>query len=85
MVTKFLGTRGKLDVAYDTDHDVLTIEGINYSGEFFRQLGVHGLAVGRTVRILSRDDGLVTLQTVEEDLPSEPLPLAGETASEDIS
>lgn len=54
-----------LRYSYDPYTDVLTVEGHKYSGALFR--GFAYLAVGTTVRIINREDGLVTLETVRTE------------------
>lgn len=50
-----------LDVKpYDAEQDVMTIEGIRYSGELFRELGFSA-QVGQLLRVVERTDGVVTL------------------------
>lgn len=51
-----------LSVSFDPWSDVLTVEGIRYAGELFRALAV--LPVGTTVRIVDRQGGVLTLETV---------------------
>lgn len=52
----------ELYVSHDTNHDVLTIEGIAYAGEVFRQLGGM-LPVGATFQLRSRADDVITIVT----------------------
>ena len=60
-----------LSIDYDRTTDMLTIEGIKYSGGLFRQLGTAGLAVGRWFQIVARsEDGSLTLRTAFDDPPT---------------
>lgn len=55
----------RLDIEpYDPNTDSIVIEGIRYSGDLFRDLGIHGVAAGSLLRVLRRKDGLVYLQVV---------------------
>ena len=52
---------------YDETLDILTIEGIRYSGEFFRTLGKDGAPLGTVVEISQRrEGGIVELTRVFE-------------------
>lgn len=51
-----------LSFSYDEERDVLTVEGIQYSGALFRALGVQGLTKGSVLQILGREDGLLTVK-----------------------
>lgn len=54
-----------LQMIYDAQNDVVTIQGVKYSGDFFRDLGVGGVAVGTILRVASRrDDGTIELVKV---------------------
>lgn len=52
-----------LAVEYDAWGDVLTIEGVKYAGELFRDLSGLG-AVGDCFQIVKRDNGVVTLRSI---------------------
>ena len=52
-----------MSVQYDEAADVLTVNGVRYSGCFFRGLSVIRPSE-RTFRIMKRGDGVVTLQDV---------------------
>ena len=56
----------KLNYKYDDLKDILTIEGIKYSGEFFRALAVGGLAVGKHLKIIERKDSTFTIQEIHD-------------------
>ena len=56
-----------LDFEYDGRIDLVTIEGIKYSGELFRAFAVGGLAVGEHLKIIEREDGVITLQRITDD------------------
>jgi hypothetical protein len=68
----------KLALSYDEAGDVLTVEGTKYSGEVFRQFGF-GTA-GRWMRVLSRDDGVVTVEVAATDLQADRDRLAAQVA-----
>lgn len=57
-----------LDIGpYDPYNDLVTIEGIRYSGQLLRDgLGVNGLYAGRCLRIVKREGGLITMQTLPD-------------------
>jgi hypothetical protein len=50
-----------LDYNYDALKDVITIEGINYSGEIFR-LWAKELPLGVWFKIIRRDNGKITIE-----------------------
>lgn len=54
----------KLNFSYDEVTDVIEIEGVKYCGEYFRNLGV--LPLGTNVRIVSREDGVLTVCAVPD-------------------
>lgn len=61
----------KLDFSYDPDTDVLTVEGIQFSGIFFRRLagtdpGPQLLSEGDSFQIVKRQDGALTVQKILE-------------------
>ena len=58
----------KLEILLNDEIEVITIEGINYSYDFFRALSKSGLDVGKLFRILNREDGVVCIGTVGENL-----------------
>ena len=49
----------RLQFSYDETNDVLTVEGIRYSGELFRTLGFG--AIGSVLRLVERKDGVVVM------------------------
>lgn len=51
----------ELIVEYDWYTDVITIEGMRYSGDLFREFG-GGLAVGEYFQLIERKDGLITIR-----------------------
>lgn len=53
-----------LAIQYSPETDVVQIEGMKFSADLFRGLGMRGLDVGTTVKIVSRDDGVLVLETV---------------------
>jgi hypothetical protein len=54
-----------LKIEPDTVFDRVTIEGITYAGDFFRNLGPKGFPQGTVVTIENREDGVVTLKRVD--------------------
>lgn len=58
---------GDLNIAYDSGRDVVTIEGVQYSGHLFRSLGLRGFEPGTWLRIEQRADGLLTVYSVPEE------------------
>jgi hypothetical protein len=48
---------GKLNFSYDTERDVLTIEGQQYSGELFRAWAEGGLPTDQLFRFIRKEDG----------------------------
>lgn len=57
-----------LSIAYDDATDVLTIDGMRYSGELFRMFASNGLALNEWMAITSRDDGVITLRKMDPAL-----------------
>jgi hypothetical protein len=57
-----------LQFSYDQAKDVITIEGIKYAGDLFRGLGF-GLQHGQLFRVVSRDAGVLTLQSPPSNAP----------------
>lgn len=53
-----------LKIEQDEDRDLVTIEGIRYSRELFRSLGI--APVGAVLRIESREDGVLTVTRLPE-------------------
>ena len=51
-----------LSFSYDAFTDIMTIDGAEYSGEFFRTLGEKGLAIGDFFRVENRRDGVITIR-----------------------
>ena len=49
---------------YDEATDVMIIEGVRYSGALLRGWGRDGFPVGMCIRIKSRDDGVLTVETI---------------------
>ena len=46
---------------------IITIEGIKYSHDLFREWGAGGMEVGQLFRIYSRSDGCLAIERVEEN------------------
>lgn len=57
--------RQPLQFAYDGIEDVLTVEGIQYSGEMFRQLG-GAFPIGVPLTIVARKDGVLAVYCSDE-------------------
>ncbi len=55
-----------LNFDYDSERDVLTIEGVKYAGEYFRFLG-HSPAPGVIFKIVERKDGVISVAAVVPD------------------
>lgn len=53
---------GDLSVSYDAVRDVLTVEGVHYSGDLFRQFSI--APPGTFIQIIERRDGNVVLRDV---------------------
>lgn len=54
-----------LDFSYDAPNDIMTIEGIRYAGEMFREFGL-GPNPGKWLRIISIEDGVLTVEVKKE-------------------
>lgn len=48
-----------ISFAHDFDRDIVTVEGIRYSGIFFRELSI--APIGSLLEIHGRDDGVLTI------------------------
>ncbi len=57
-----------LSFAYDPEHDILTVEGVRYSGALFREWSKHGMEVGQLFMLQARsEDGqMFTIQRIRE-------------------
>lgn len=62
------GITPRLQYAYDRANDLLTVEGVTYAGEVFRQLGALA-PLDTPLKIMSRGDGVITLVLME---PTDP-------------
>jgi len=51
-----------MELSYDSENDIVTIEGTRYSGDIFRNFGQSGLGVGRIVEIIEAKDGMIVLR-----------------------
>lgn len=47
------------------DEDAIEAEGIKYSFDFFRNLGVDGIPDGTYFQIVKREDGMITVTRFE--------------------
>lgn len=54
-----------LDFSYDRARDILTVEGIKYSGEFFRCFA-ESIPLKSWFRIIERGDGVIAISKEEE-------------------
>ena len=54
----------KLEFSYNAEHDIITIEGINYSGEMFRAFG--SIKLNTPFQIISRENGSITVQQLPQ-------------------
>lgn len=62
-------SKGALDIAYDQTADVVVIDGIRYSGGFFRAFA-YGIQEGQLFEFVRREpDGTVMLRTVILEKP----------------
>lgn len=55
-----------LSVQYDHATDVLTVEGVRYSGVLFRSLGI--CETGKWMKVVERKDGVLTVLNVTDEL-----------------
>lgn len=67
-----------LAVSFDPDTDCLTVEGVKYSGDLFRGLALW--PVDQRLRIVKREDGVVTLErldrkSIRRRAPRQPAPV----------
>ena len=53
--------------SFDESSDTFTIDGINYSGDFFKQFGLD-MPVGRWFRITRRDGGTVRIEAKDKSI-----------------
>ena len=56
----------KPEIIYYDDSDIITINGVNYSGELFRSLAL--AEIGTWLRICERRDGTLTIHTVPDNV-----------------
>lgn len=62
-------SKGALEIAYDQAADIVVIDGIRYSGGFFRAFA-YGIQEGQLFEFVRREpDGTVTLRTVILEKP----------------
>ena len=52
------------DIIIDRDKEIVTIYGIRYAMDLFRAIGCDGLPIGACLKIVTREDGVVTLERV---------------------
>lgn len=57
-----------LDFSYDKQQDIMTIEGIKYSGEVFREFGI-GPTPARWLRIIKLEDGVLHVEVKKDESP----------------
>ena len=54
-----------VDIEFDDDRKIITIEGAKYSYAFFHELGIRGMPVGQIFRIVNRnEDGQITIERI---------------------
>lgn len=62
-------SKGPLEIAYDQNADLVTIDGIRYSGGFFRAFA-YGIQEGQLFEFVRRDPtGVVEIRTVILEKP----------------
>jgi hypothetical protein len=54
-----------LEIQHNVDADIVTIDGVRYSGVMFRGLAKQ-FGVGTIVQIVARKDGVVTMTRLKE-------------------
>ncbi len=54
-----------LRIEYDRATDVLTVEGISYSGGLFRTFAEMGINTGQWIKAYRTEDGIITLRTIK--------------------
>jgi len=53
---------------YNPEMDTIEIEGTRYSGALFRELGCSfPTLVGQTIKIIRKENGLVTIERMRDD------------------
>lgn len=57
----------KLSILYNQDKDQVVIEGITYTGDFFRSFS-NMLIVDDLFRFVKREDGSVTVQVIRPEM-----------------
>ena len=55
----------KLDFSYDESNDILTVEGLKFSGDLFRRFS-SSLPLGQPFMLLGRDGGVITIFTFKD-------------------
>lgn len=58
----------ELNIEYKQKQDEVIIEGVRYSGEFFRSLSKDGISIGEPFVILKRRDGILTIKSIKEEI-----------------
>lgn len=66
-----------MNFAYDDENDILTVEGIHYSGEFFRALA--NIPIGSVLRLESRIVNHVNIRVVKKPQKRQQLDVAEES------
>lgn len=54
-----------LQISYDPKSDILTIDGIKYAGDLFRNMALSHW-VGHVFKIISNDSGVLTLERLPQ-------------------
>lgn len=58
----------RLKYRYDVTKDLMTIEGLRFAGDFFRQFG-HAMPLDTPMKITVREDGFITVVQIEPGDP----------------
>jgi len=53
-----------LNIKLDDQRQVVTIEGINYAYDLFRDFGINGMAEGQLFKLTKREKETVTIQRI---------------------
>ena len=59
-------TKQHLNFSYDANNDLITIEGVTYTGDLFR-LWARDLPLFQWHRIIRRENGVVTIETTKDE------------------
>ena len=56
-----------LEFEYDRALDVLTVEGVRYSGDLFRELA-RGIGLYKPFQIIERNDGVIVIESIHNSI-----------------